>query len=87
MQMNIAEFYDKVGADKALQQKIMEGTDFQIDAIYGNAVRIGAEMGYEFTLDEARQFGSDLGSIPDEMLDMVSAGSPTSCNNGAAQRV
>lgn len=83
MGMNIAQFYDKVNADPLLQKRIMEGTGFQIDAIYENSVKIGAEMGCEFSLEEARQFGAALDELPEEMLDMVSAGSPTPCNGGS----
>ena len=83
MAMNIAQFYDKVNADPLLQKRIMEGAGSDIDAVLAKSVKIGAEMGYEFSLDEARQFGTALEELPDEMLDLVSAGIPVTCNNGA----
>ena len=82
MAMNIAQFYDKVNADPLLQKRIMEGTGFEIEAVLKNSVKIGAEMGYEFSLEEAQRFGAALEDLPDEMLDMVSAGAPTRCNPG-----
>ena len=78
--MTIAQFYDKVGADAALQQRIMEGANGKVESVLENAVRIGATMGYEFTLEEARTFGASLNELPDEMLELVSAGVP--CNTG-----
>ena len=78
--MNIAQFYDKVSADASLQQRIMAGANGSVDAVVENAVRIGASMGYQFTLEEARAFGSSLNELPDEMLELVSAGVP--CNGG-----
>lgn len=74
MAMNIAQFYDKLNADTALQQQIMSGTNGNVDALIENAVRLGNSMGYEFTADEARAFGASVSELPDEMLDLVSAG-------------
>ena len=42
------------------------------------------QQGYRFSLDEAREFGAQLEELPDDMLDVVSAGNPVNANGQAS---
>lgn len=86
MTMNIVQFYDKVNADTALQQKIMAGTNGDVDAVITNAVQLGKAMGYQFTGEEVRAFGDNINELPDDMLELVAAGANCgrSANRGEA---
>ena len=84
MNAQLTGFYDKVQADSALQQQLMAGTNGDVEAILRNAVTLGGKMGYQFSVDEARSFSATLEDLPDDMLDLVSAGAGTNCNDQAS---
>ena len=83
MNTQVSGFYDKVQADAALQQQLMAGANGDVEAILRNAVSLGANMGYQFSIDEARSFSATVEDLPDGMLDLVSAGSATNCGEGS----
>ena len=84
MNTQVSGFYDKVQADGALQQQLMAGANGDVEAILRNAVSLGGKMGYQFSIDEARSFSATVTELPDDMLDLVSAGAGTNCNDQAS---
>ena len=80
MNEKIAEFYAKVTDDAALKAKvdkilggkeITEATDEQLKAIG----EVAKEMGYNFTLDEVKEFiASGEVQLSDDALDNVAGG-------------
>ena len=76
MNTSIQEFYAKLHSDTALQQRIMEGAQGDVEKVIENAVKLGAGMGYTFTSDEAHAFAMQAENLPDDLLDLVSAGAP-----------
>ena len=90
MNEKIAEFYAKVTEDDALKAKlekilagkdITEATDDQLKEIG----EIAKEMGYNFTIDEVKEFiASGDVQLDDDALDNVAGGGNkgvTNCNN------
>ena len=87
---NVRKFYDALSRDSDLQQKIRALSQKHqgevIDAANLNRLMeqeylpLAAERGFSFTLDELREYVSEMqqgktsGELPDEELDAVSGG-------------
>ena len=87
MSSAVEGFYNKVHSDPRLQQQLIAGANGDIEKMIGNAIAIGAGMGYQFSVDEAREFATQVEELPDDILDAINAGTPTSCNGGTMSQV
>lgn len=75
MNADVKIFWDAIAADEALRQKLMADATGGVESLLRSAVKEGAGRGYTFTAEEARAFADELTELPDEMLELIAAGS------------
>jgi hypothetical protein len=74
MNTDVRKFYDALQKDTALQQKLVEAAQGDVNRLLEAASKAAATMGYSFTVDEAKTFVKQTEEIPDELLDAIAAG-------------
>ena len=79
MNTNVTAFCDVLVKDDALRQQLVDAARGDGERLLKAVVEAGAARGYAFTDDEACTFVQQAEELPDEVLDLVSAGGPVHC--------